>query len=276
MPGVSNGAPGFALDGIAMRFGETEALAPLDLRIEPGERVAVMGPSGAGKTTLLYLLAGIHAPSSGVLTIGGRTFTSLVGRERAAAVGIMHQQYDLVPSLAVVHNVLAGRLGEWSLLRAAWSLVAPQEADRARAALRRVGIEEKIHERTSHLSGGEQQRVALARLLLQDPRAILADEPVSSLDPARAEDLIRLLVGIGREDDRSIVASLHAVPLALRYFDRVIALRNGVLQFDWQVSQVRPADLEALYAPDDSDLASAGAVRGWATGERVIAPPEAR
>ena len=106
----------------------------------------------------------------------------------------MSQGFDLVPSLAVVHNVLAGRLGAWSLGRALLSLVVPQDVAQARSALDRVGISEKLYERTSRLSGGEQQRVALARLLVQQPRAILADEPVASVDPARAEDLLAMLV----------------------------------------------------------------------------------
>jgi phosphonate transport system ATP-binding protein len=160
----------------------------------------------------------------------------------------MPQGFDLVPSLAVVHNVLAGRLGAWSLGRSLVSLVVPREVALARAALDRVGIAEKLYVRTSRLSGGEQQRVALARLLVQEPRVILADEPVSSVDPARAEDLLAMLVDIAGEEGRTLVASMHAVPLALRYFSRVVALRAGRVIFDRPTASVTTLDLDALYA----------------------------
>jgi phosphonate transport system ATP-binding protein len=250
------GDPLFLLDGAGKRYGGTEALAPLSLAIAPGEKVALMGPSGGGKSTLLRLLAATDRPSCGrVLLAGTPTERLRPGKELARLVGVMPQGFDLVPSLAVVHNVLAGRLGEWGLLRSAVSLVAPREVERASAALRRVGIEEKLWERASRLSGGEQQRVALARLLVQRPRAILADEPVSAVDPARAEDLLAMLSGIVGESGQTLVASMHAVPLALRFFDRVVALRRGRLLFDLPATAVDPSRLDALYAlaPEGSD-----------------------
>ena len=252
-------APAFALANAGRAYGATVALAPLSLEIAAGETVAVLGPSGAGKTTLLHLLAGVIRPDGGSVRIHGRALDALEpGRELSRLVGVIHQQYDLVPSLSVVHNVLAGRLGEWSLWRALASLVAPRERRRALAALEQVGIAGKVDERASRLSGGEQQRVALARLLVQDPRAIIADEPVSSVDPARAEDIVRLLVRIAGEGERTLVASLHAPQLALRHFARIIALRDGALVFDRPAATVRPEDLDALYAlaPDGSPAPS--------------------
>lgn len=241
--------PIFALRGVSKQYGGFRALAPISLTIMQGERVALMGPSGSGKTTLLNLLAAALGPDTGELTIEGEFSLSLrPGRELARRVGVMPQGFDLVPSLAVVHNVLAGRLGEWNFGRSLLSLIVPRDIELARAALSRVGIADKIYERTSRLSGGEQQRVALARLLVQRPHAILADEPVSSVDPARAEDLLRLLVAIVEDERRTLVASMHAVPLALRYFTRVIALRQGVVVFDRPTSHISTADLDALYA----------------------------
>lgn len=238
----------FELVGATKRYGPLVALAPLSLTIAPGERVALMGPSGSGKTTLLYLLAGVIQPEEGRVAITGRSTEMLrPGRDLARLVGVMAQGFDLVPSLAVVHNVLAGRLGEWGIGRSLLSLVFPRELPLAQAALNRVGIGTKLYERTARLSGGEQQRVALARLLVQRPRAILADEPVSSVDPARAEDLLTLLVGVAAEEGRTLIASMHAVPLALRYFSRVIALRHGHLVFDRATTAVTEADLTALY-----------------------------
>ena len=249
---MSAGAPAFALRDVGRRFGETEALAPLSLRVEPGERIAIVGPSGAGKTTLLNLLAGLDTASAGTIQAEGRALERVGRRERARMVGIMHQQLNLVPSLTVVHNVLAGRLGEWSIWRALSSLVVPRDVAAVRSALAQVGISDKIHERTSQLSGGEQQRVALARLLMQDPRIVLADEPVSALDPARAASLIALLIQIARDGERTLIVSLHSVTLALEHFDRIIGLREGRVLFDRAAAAVQAADLQTLYSLGDA------------------------
>ncbi len=242
----------FHLEGVSKVYGELVALAPISLTIATGERVALMGPSGSGKTTFLNLLANVTRPDSGNIFIAGHPSETLrPGRTMARLIGIMPQSFDIVPSLAVVHNVMAGRLGEWSFFRSLISLLFPQEIGLARAALQRVGIPEKLYERTSRLSGGEQQRVALARLLVQSPKAILADEPVASLDPTRAEDLVSMLSAIAQEEGQTLVASLHSVPLALRYFSRIIALRQGQVVFDLPTETVTNEDLDRLYSLDD-------------------------
>lgn len=254
---MSQTVPVFAAERISKRYGDTVALRPLSLTIEPGETVAVVGPSGSGKTTLFHILGGLLRPDTGKVFIDDQPLDRLSpGRDLARLVGIMHQGNDLVANLDVVHNVLAGRLGEWNLWRAVLSLISPRDVEQAYAALERVGIGDKLYERTSRLSGGEQQRVALARLLVQGPKAILADEPVSSVDPARAEDLIRMLVSIAEEDGRTLVASLHTVPLALGHFRRIIAIRNGQMLFDRPASLVSPEDLDTLYAFDRDESES--------------------
>ena len=193
-------------------------------------------------------MGGVIQPDGGTIGLNGHTLSSLKpGRELAGLVGVIHQQLDLVPHLSVIHNVLAGRLGEWSLLRGLVSLVSPRDRDLADAALQRVGLADKVYERTSRLSGGEQQRVAIARLLLQNPRVILADEPVSSLDPSRAHDLMGLLANIVLESGKTLVASVHSVDLARAYFSRVVGLRAGRVQFDLPIEQVGDGLLEDLY-----------------------------
>ena len=240
--------PMFVLEGVAKAYPRAAGLAPISLEIEAEERVAILGPSGAGKTTLLHLMGGVIQPDRGSILIDGQPLSSLSpGRELASLVGVVHQQFDLVPHLSVVHNVLVGRLGSWSTLRSVVSLVSPRDRHLAVDALEKVGISDKIYERTSRLSGGEQQRVAMARLLVQTPRAILADEPVASLDPARAEDLMSLLTDIVRESGTTLVASLHSVQLARTYFYRAIGLRNGELQFDLPVAELTDEMLESLY-----------------------------
>lgn len=249
MTGSVNGqAPMFQLRDVSRSYPGGTALAPISFEIEAGERVAILGPSGGGKTTLLHLMGGVIQPSRGSILVDGRPLPSLhPGPELADMVGVIHQQFDLVPHLTVVHNVLAGRLGQWSTLRSLLSLISPRERDLASGALEKVGIAHKLYERTSRLSGGEQQRVAVARLLVQTPRAILADEPVASLDPARAETLIRLLADIALESGKTLVASLHSVDLARTYFSRAIGLRNGDLQFDLPAGEVTDGMLEQLY-----------------------------
>jgi len=229
-------------------FGAQTALAPLDLIIAPGERVALAGPSGSGKSTLLYILAGLIQPDRGQLYLDSQAVSQLrPGRELSEAVGLVQQQFDLVPQLPVVQNVLAGRLGQWGLLRSLASLFSARERDAAAAALSRLGILDKIDQRTSQLSGGEQQRVAIARLMIQSPKVILADEPVSSLDPAQAEEILKLLTSLADETGGVMVASLHAPDLIRQHFTRVIGLRQGVMQFDLPARELTPPVLEALY-----------------------------
>ena len=156
--------------------------------------MALVGASGSGKSTLLNLLSGTMQPDGGSISVGGREFSrNLPRRELASLVGIIHQQFDLVPQLPVVHNVLAGRFGRWGMFRSLLSLAWPQDYRLALDALQQMGISDKVQERTSHLSGGEQQRVAIARTIVQSPRLVLADEPVASLDPVRAEEVMQLL-----------------------------------------------------------------------------------
>jgi phosphonate transport system ATP-binding protein len=197
---------------------------------------------------LLHLLAGVIQPDSGSIALNGCVLSDMKpGRELSSLVGVIHQQYDLVPHLSVLHNVLAGRLGQWGILRSLVSLVSPRDRILAAHALEQVGLTDRIHERASRLSGGEQQRVAIARLLVQDPKVIIADEPVASLDPARAADLIRLLARIARDSDKTLISSIHSIDLAREYFDRVIGLRNGELQFDVPVDSVSSELLAELY-----------------------------
>jgi phosphonate transport system ATP-binding protein len=207
----------------------------------------VIGPSGAGKTTLLNILARIVEPDQGSLVIDGKPANQYSSREFAHKVGVIRQQFDLVGSLPVIHNVLAGRLKDWGFFKSCLSFLWPQDRDMAVEALARVGLEDKIYEKTANLSGGEQQRVALSRLLVQRPELILADEPVSSLDPARANDILAMLVRLVKEENQTLIATLHTVEYAKKYFDRIIALRQGRIFFDLPVGEVTDEQLNQLY-----------------------------
>jgi len=236
------------LEAVQKSYNGQPALAPLSLSVHAGESVAIVGPSGSGKTTLLNLMAGVIQPDMGTVILGGNNLSGIQANgELSRLVGIIHQQFDLVPHLSVLHNVLAGRLGDWSLAQSLLSLVWPRDRQVAMQALDRVGIGEKAHERAARLSGGEQQRVAIARLLVQDPQMIIADEPVSSLDPARAADILNMLKDIATERGKTLIASIHTLDLSSSYFERVIGLRNGVVQFDLPVEELSQERLVGLY-----------------------------
>jgi phosphonate transport system ATP-binding protein len=236
------------VNNLSIYFERKIALSSLSFSIKKGERVALIGPSGAGKTTLLNTMASFVQPDEGDIVIDHVPLNEYKERKMLSKkIGMIRQQFDLVDQLPVIQNVLAGKLGDWGFFKSLLSLVFPQEKVLAIHALERVGLEDKILEKTSHLSGGEQQRVALARLLVQKPEVILADEPVASLDPARAEDVLSILTKLVMEEEQTLVASLHSVEYARKYFTRIIALRDGKIWFDLPAEELKSNDLTSLY-----------------------------
>jgi phosphonate transport system ATP-binding protein len=231
--------------------GARPALDGVDLRIAPGERVALIGPSGAGKTTLLRVLGASLRPGAGQVTVLGASPWALrpsALRALRGRIGKMHQAPPIPPRQRVVTAVLAGRLGQWPLWRALTSLVYPLDIEGARAVLAPLGLAERLFDRCDALSGGQLQRVALARVLYQQPDLILADEPVSALDPALARSVTLALNDTATARGVTLVASLHAVDLALEHFSRIIGLRAGRIAFDLPAVAVTPEQIEALYA----------------------------
>lgn len=246
-------APGvqFQLRGVRVQYGDCCALDSIDLDIASGEAVALVGPSGAGKTTLLGLLNGTVRPTRGTVAADEHDLAALSASELRrvrADIGFIHQDLALVPNLRVLQNVLAGSLGRISFLQGLRNAISPSGrcvAD-VHAILDRVGIPQKLYEPVHRLSGGQRQRVAIARALYQRPRALLADEPVSSVDPARARDSIALLTAISRERTLTLCMSLHNVELARELFPRLIGLRGGRVVFD-RSSGVADREISALY-----------------------------
>ena len=229
----------------------TVAVDGISLTVGPGEQVAVIGPSGAGKTTLFRMLNLTLRPTSGSLSIAGADVSGLSDldlRRQRRRIGTIYQQHNLVGRLRVVHNVLAGNLGRWSTARALTSLIRPRDPEAAHQALAQVGIPEKLYARTDELSGGQQQRVAVARVLIQNPDIILADEPVSSVDPSLAVTIVTLLRDLAHESRKTLLLNLHSVHLALAYFPRIIGIRDGRLSFDLSPDKVTAELLHGLYA----------------------------
>ena len=246
----------FLLRGVTKTFGNLHVLKEIDLRIDHGEHVALVGPSGAGKSTLIGLLNGSLYPTSGEVRTLGQNLGHLSlskRRQIQRQIGTIHQQFHLVNNLRVIHNVNAGHLGRWSFAKALLSLFWPLDVETALQALEQVGIPEKLYEVTAHLSGGQQQRVALARTLVQDPRVILADEPIASLDPERGRELMDLMRQLSRDTNKTLVTSIHSVEFARSHFQRMIGLREGCIAFDCAPAEVTSGMIEALYRIDHSD-----------------------
>ncbi len=260
----ASGAPAaFALEGAGRRYGTVEALYPADLTIAKGERVALVGPSGSGKSTLLHLLNATVTPTDGYVSLLGDDIAQLSPRGLRALrsrIATIPQQLGLVPNLRVWQNVATGRIGSRGFFGSLRDLfLLPKAAlTEIHSLLDRVGIEDKLYARTSELSGGQQQRVALARALFQNPQAILADEPVSSVDPARAASLVELLNDLAVERELTLVMSLHNLDLARAHFPRLIGLRAGRVQFDQDPASIDESALEGLYHLGEQEMLEDG------------------
>ncbi|MGA7486835.1 MAG: phosphonate ABC transporter ATP-binding protein [Xanthobacteraceae bacterium] len=239
------------------------ALDGASLAFERGLFVALLGPSGAGKSTLLRSLNGLVRPSRGEV-LGGDNQSIFAGgpalRHHRRQTAMIFQQHHLIGRLTALQNVLIGRLAFHSPLR---SLLPPSRAERRRAleALDRVELLERALSRADQLSGGEQQRVGIARALVQGPRTILADEPVASLDPATASRVLELIRRICREDNITVIASLHQVELARHFASRVIGLSSGRIVFDGPTGQLTAPALQRIYGTAEPQPAAAATSR---------------
>lgn len=233
--------------------GGRTALQDVSLQIERGERVAIIGPSGAGKTSLLRVIGAAWRPTAGGIALGGTDPWKLSRRtlrRLRSRIGMVHQAPPLPGTQRVVTAVLAGRLGTWGALKGLVSLVYPIDLPGAHRALDRLDLAERLFERCDRLSGGQSQRVAVARVLYQQPDLILADEPVSALDPQLADRTVGELVREAHSRNATLVGSLHAVDLALRWFPRIVGLRDGKVSFDKPPVRVTDAMLRELYGAE--------------------------
>ncbi len=242
----------FQLCEVSVHFAELVALDGVSLTIERGEKVGFVGPSGAGKTTLLRLLNASQRADQGRLLVLGQALHEVDGpslKRVRSGIGFIPQRFHLIPSLRVLHNVLMGRLGQqgfWASLR---SLLFPSAAEQVAVhdVLARVGLAEKLFAKTDHLSGGQQQRVAIARALYQSPQALLADEPVASVDPTRARATMELLTRLAEEGELTLGVSLHDQALARSFLPRLVGIREGRIFKDAPTEAWTDADFEELY-----------------------------
>ena len=252
----------------------TEALKNVTLEIPQGDFVAVIGLSGAGKSTLIKLVNKMHEPTSGILTVGTReknpetgdleqfetvVDSSLHGvslRKFRRRIGMVFQSFNLIGRTTVIKNVLAARVADMGFWRSLLGLYSYEDKKIALEALNQVGILEKAYIRADQLSGGQQQRVALARTIAQNPDIILADEPVASLDPITANQVMKDFEKINKELDITVIANMHHVDMALKYARRVIGIKEGEVVYDGPSENVNQELLREIYGRDleDEDL----------------------
>jgi phosphonate transport system ATP-binding protein len=257
-------SPVISLDRVAKSFQSKRALDHVSATIHPGQFVAIVGRSGAGKTTLLRCLSRAVTVGSGAIHFGDVDLATLGGRalrEHRARVGMIYQQFNLVKRLRVIDNVLVGRLPHlrgWRRWAAVARWFAPGERAIALRCLDHVGLVDRVWQRADTLSGGEQQRVAIAKILAQDPRVILADEPVASLDVLNGRLVMDTLRRIASQAGLTVVATLHHVDYARAYADRVLGLRAGALVFNGPPSELTDAMLVDIFGEYPAPLATAG------------------
>jgi len=264
-----------ALEGVGFTHANGErAVAGVSLTLAGGERVAVVGPSGAGKTTLLRVLGTSLKPGEGTVRVldedpwrlGASALRSLRAR-----IGVVHQAPPIPPRLRLVTAVLAGRLGRWSAWQALASLASPRDVAGAHEALARLDLADRLFDRCDRLSGGQLQRVGIARVLYQQPDLLLADEPVSALDPTLADAAVGVLVAESEDRGATLVSSLHAVDLALKWFPRLVGMRAGAIVFDLPTHAVTSEMLRELYAAEGGVLPVQGIALGGAADAGTLA-----
>jgi len=243
------------ITNLSKSFGKNTAVTNACLSIDKPMMIGIIGRSGAGKSTLLRMLNRLTNATSGQITFEGRDITSLTGaakRNWQSQCAMIFQQFNLVPRMDVVSNVLHGTLNRRSTLATMFNMYPTSDVHRAIEILDRLGIAEHAPKRAEALSGGQQQRVAIARALMQNPKIILADEPIASLDPMNAQVVMQSLRRIYEEDGRTVIANLHTLDTARRYCDRVVGMRDGKIVFDGTPQQLTTSMAREIYGADAS------------------------
>lgn len=249
------GAAMLKFDRVTKNFGAKAAVDVASFIVDRPMMIGIIGRSGAGKSTLLRMLNRLTDASSGEITFDGLNVTALRGaakRNWQSQCAMIFQQFNLVPRMDVVSNVLHGTLNRRSTLSTMFNLYPDEDIHRAIDILERLGIADHAPKRAEALSGGQQQRVAIARALMQDPRIILADEPIASLDPMNAQVVMQSLRDIHEQDGRTVIANLHTLDTARHYCDRVIGMRDGRIVFDGLPEELTTDTAREIYGADAS------------------------
>ncbi|WP_300907411.1 phosphonate ABC transporter ATP-binding protein [Corynebacterium stationis] len=240
-----------ALDRVSVTYpGGLQAIKGISINIQPGEMVGIIGPSGAGKSTLIRTVNGLNPVSAGQVSVGPHQIDSLRGRALRKArgdIGMIFQSFNLADRISVMDNVFVGRFAHTPVWRSVLGIHTQEDKELAMRALDSVNIADKAGTLAGALSGGQKQRVAIARALAQQPKILLADEPIASLDPPTAHTVMRDIQRINREQGITVVVNLHQLDMVQKYTDRVIGVRAGEIVFDGATESAQQADFEAIY-----------------------------
>lgn len=266
----------FEIRNLSRHFGAKVAVDDVSFSIPEGQMVGVIGRSGAGKSTLLRMINRLADPTAGSIRYGDVEIASLKGealRRWRRDCAMIFQQFNLVPRLDVLTNVLLGRLNHRSTALSVMNLFSREERIMAIAALERLGIEQTVLQAAGTLSGGQQQRVAIARALMQEPRVILADEPIASLDPLNAKVVMDALADINRRDGITVITNLHTLDTARNYCQRIVGMAEGRVVFDGPPAELTAEAVRRIYgAEDDFDegMTSTSLTPEWVPAPEAI------
>ncbi len=242
-------------------------LDQVNFSVKDQEFLVILGSSGAGKSTLLRCMNGLVQPTGGQIRVDDTICEKKNIRQIRKKVGFIFQQYQVIGNLSVLQNVLLGLLGTKSY----WNIFfSKEERVKAEEAIELVGLADKIHARVDQLSGGQKQRVGIARAVLQNPKVILADEPVASLDPVTSEEILSLLKRINQEKGTTMICNLHQLEYAKRYGERIVGIRNGRIQYDGPALQLGDSDIMHIYGRQDLGMKKEKEAEKKRTGSLVL------
>jgi len=246
------------LHSVTKRYGaETLALNSITFSVQSGEFVAIIGPSGAGKSTLLRCINRLIDVSEGDILFNGVSVPKLRGKElrhHRTQIGMIFQHYNLVNRLSVLENVLHGRLGYKNTFQGILGLYSEEEKREAVRILETLGLYEQMYKRCDQLSGGQKQRVGIARALVQQPKMLLCDEPIASLDPSSAKVIMDTLREINRTMGITVLVNLHQVDVALHYAERIIGINRGQVIYDGPPHTLSNAQIYQIYGSEAGEL----------------------
>jgi len=248
------------ISNLSKKFGDSIAVDDVGIKVQESQFIGIIGASGAGKSTLLRMLNRLTDPTDGDIIYKARNISNLRGSDKRgwqSECAMIFQQFNLVPRMDVVSNVLHGGLNKQNTLSTMFNIFPKKDIHNAIDILERLGISEHANKRAQALSGGQQQRVAIARALMQDPKIILADEPIASLDPMNAQIVMDSLRSIHDDDGKLVICNLHTLDTARRYCDRVIGMRAGRIVFDGSGDELTVDVAREIYGANDSFSESA-------------------
>jgi phosphonate transport system ATP-binding protein len=245
------------IQNLSKKYKDVMALSDVSLKVRAGEFVTVIGRSGAGKSTLLRCVNRLIEANAGTIVFDGMDVRSLrkgALRHLRTRIGMIFQHFNLVPRQSVLENVLHGRLGYKSTISGVLGIYTAEEKEKAIELLHRLGLEDQVHKRCDQLSGGQKQRVGIARALIQEPRLILCDEPIASLDPGSSKRIMDRLYRISRDLNITILMNLHQVDVAIKYSDRIIGVREGRICYDDDPKGLKKKVIAEIYGSETEDI----------------------